>query len=104
MDMMKFQIIQSSPQLILSVKACAMQSSGTETLKGSKGILHGLEKFHHFCFAKEVYVIIDHKPLVAMVSKDVATLSWQLQYIILCIHQYSMHIMYKPGAELCIVD
>ena len=26
------------------------------------GILHGLEKFYHYCFAKEVYVITDHKP------------------------------------------
>ena len=25
------------------------------------GILHGIEKFHHNCFAKEIYVITDHK-------------------------------------------
>ena len=35
------------------------------------GILHGLEKFHHCCIAKGVYVKTDYKPLVAMVSKDV---------------------------------
>ena len=28
------------------------------------GILHGLKKFHHYCFAREVYVITNHKPLV----------------------------------------
>ena len=27
------------------------------------GILHGLEKFHHYCFAKEVNIIKDHKPI-----------------------------------------
>ena len=64
------------------------------------GILHRLKKFDHYCFAKEVYVITDHKPLVAMVSKDVATLSQWLQCIILHIYQYSMHILYKPGPEL----
>ena len=26
------------------------------------GILHGLEKFHHYCFVRDVYVITDHKP------------------------------------------
>ena len=39
------------------------------------GILHGLKKCHHYCFARNVYVITDHKPLVAISQKDVATLS-----------------------------
>ena len=39
------------------------------------GILHGFEKFHHYCFGREVLVITEHKPLVAMFKKDVATLS-----------------------------
>ena len=38
-------------------------------------ILHGLEKFHHYCFGREVLVITDHKPLVSIFKKDVATLS-----------------------------
>ena len=33
------------------------------------GILHGLEKFHHYCFGREVLVITDHKPLIAMFKK-----------------------------------
>ena len=39
------------------------------------GILHGLKKFHRCCFVREVYVITDHKPLVSIFEKDVATLS-----------------------------
>ena len=39
------------------------------------GILHGLETFHHYCFAREVHIITYHKPLVAILKKDVATLS-----------------------------
>ena len=39
------------------------------------GILHGLENFYHYYFAKEVHVITDHKPLVAMITKEVATFS-----------------------------
>ena len=39
------------------------------------GILHGLEKFHHYCFVRDVYVITAHKPLVALFTKGVATLS-----------------------------
>ena len=39
------------------------------------GILHGLKKFHHYCFAREVSIIINHKPLVAIFKKDVTTWS-----------------------------
>ena len=48
-------------------------------------ILHGLENFHHYCFAHEVHVITDHKQLVAIM--DVEMLSQHLQHIILYIHQ-----------------
>ena len=38
------------------------------------GILHGLAKFHYICFDREVLVITDHKLLVSIFKKDVATL------------------------------
>ena len=59
-------------------------------------ILHGLEKFHHYCFGREVLVITDHKPLVSIFKKDVATLSQQIQHVLLKIHQYRVQIIYKP--------
>ena len=68
------------------------------------GILHGLKKFHHYCFASEVHVITDHKSLVSIFKKDVATLSQCIQHILLKIHQYRVQILYKPGPEIFIVD
>ena len=68
------------------------------------GILHGLEKFHHYCFGREVLVITDHKPLVYMFKKDVATLSQCIQHILLKIHQYRVQIIYKRGTEIFIAD
>ena len=47
------------------------------------GILHGLKKFHHYCFAREVHIITDHKPLVAIFKKDVPMLSQSIQHILL---------------------
>ena len=38
------------------------------------GIVHGLEKFHHYCFSREVLIITNHKLLVSMFKKDAATL------------------------------
>ena len=39
------------------------------------GTLHGLRKFHHYCIAREVSIITNHKPLVAISKKDIVTLS-----------------------------
>ena len=68
------------------------------------GILHSLEKFHHYCFGREVIVITDHKPLVAILKKDVATLSQCMQCILLKIHQYRVQIIYRPGPKIFIAD
>ena len=46
-----------------------MQSICLATLKEALCILHGLEKCHHHCFAREVSKIMDHKPLVAIFKK-----------------------------------
>ena len=68
------------------------------------GILHGLEKFHNYCFGREVLVITDHRLLVSIFKKDVATLSQQIQHILLKIHQYRVQIIYKPGPDIFIAD
>ena len=68
------------------------------------GILHDLKKFHHYCSAKEVSIISNHKPLAAIFKKNVATLSQQIQCILLRIHQYQVRIIYKPGLELFIAN
>ena len=47
------------------------------------GILHDLEKFHHYCSGREVLFITDHKPLVSMFKIDIATLSQFIQGILL---------------------
>ena len=36
-------------------------------------ILYRLMKFHHYCFVREVSIITDHKPLVAIFKKDAVT-------------------------------
>ena len=68
------------------------------------GTLFGLQKLNHYYFVKEIYTVTDHKPLLTIVSKDVATLSQQLQCIMLHIHQYIVYILYKPDPDLYIVD
>ena len=79
---------------------CRYSNKERETL----GIIQGLKKIHHYCFAREVLIITDHNPLVAIFKKDVATLSQCIQCILLQIHQYKVQIIYKLGPKIFIVD
>ena len=76
----------------------------SNTEREALGILHGLEKFHHYCFTREVHIIINHKPLVSIFKKDVAILSQCIQQILLKIHYYTIQILYKLGPEIFIAD
>ena len=68
------------------------------------GILHGLEKFHHYYFAREVLIITEHRPLIAIFKKDMAMLSQCIQCILTKIHQYRVQIIYKPGLKIFNAD
>ena len=65
-------------------------TSAEQTHSNSKrealGILHGLERLHHYCFVREAYIITDHNPLIAIFKK--ATLLQRIQCILLRIHQF----------------
>ena len=103
-DTMKCQTMQCSRQLLLPAKAYLAEWWYSKIEREGLGIPHGVEKFYHYCFAHEVHVITEHKPLVAIMCKDVATLSQQLQHIIPHIHQCRVCILYKPGHKLFITD
>ena len=72
--------------------------------KKTLGILCGIKKFHHYCLVREVSIIKYHKPLVAILKKDTATLLLQLQWILLRLHQCRVRIIYKPGQDLFTAD
>ena len=57
----------------------SMQWQYSNVERKALGILHGLKKLQHYSFARKVHIITDHKPLVAIFSKDVATLALQLK-------------------------
>ena len=88
------------PSKSLTVAECRYSNIKHEAC----GILCGLEKFHHYCFSREVLIITDHKPLISMFKKDIATLSQHIQCILLKIHQYRVKIIYKPSPKIFIAD
>ena len=98
-------------QISLQIGATQLYNVCRRTIQKGTGrtirttdILHGLEKFHHYCITLEVSMIMDHKPSVAILKKGAASLSQRKQRILLNIHQYNIRILYKPGPQLFIVD
>ena len=68
------------------------------------GILHGMEKFHHYCFGREVLIITDHKLLVSIYKQDVATLS-QCAYSTYCLKFINTGSrLYTTGPKIFIAD
>ena len=59
-----------------SMKSAETQYSNIEEV--ALGILHGLEKFHHYYFTHEVSRIKDHKLLMSVFKRDVASLPQRL--------------------------
>ena len=87
---MRHQTRASSDPSHVPAKACQAWKEGTATKKERRGTRYTTwsQKFHHYCFAREVSIITDHKPQVAIIKKDITTLTQKIQCILLRIHQY----------------
>ena len=68
------------------------------------GVLHSLEKFHHYCYGCVVHVITDHRPLLSLMHKDVSNVSPRLQRLLLQIYRYHVVMHYRPGKEMHLAD
>ena len=79
-----FQKMSLHAQLHLPAKDYHVQSGNTAM--GSPWNTTLSRKISPSLFAKEVCVITDHKPFVAMISEGVAMLFQWLQHIMLCIY------------------
>ena len=96
-----YQTTQHSAQLLSPAKTYRVAEWCYSTIEcEALGILHGLDKFYHYCFAGEVCIMTDYKPLAAISKKDVAMLSQLLQCIMLQIHQYLVTNIYKADPDL----
>jgi hypothetical protein len=67
-------------------------------------VTYGLEKFHHYTFGRELEVITDHKPLVAITSKPLSNAPRRLQNLLLRAQKYTYTLSWKPGKDIPLAD
>ena len=67
-------------------------------------VVYGLEKFHHYTYAREVEVVTDHKPLVAIWKKPLSKAPRRLQNLLLRARNYQFEIIYRRGSDIPTAD
>ncbi|PIK48458.1 hypothetical protein BSL78_14706 [Apostichopus japonicus] len=64
----------------------------------------GLERNHQYAYGRRITLWTDHKPLVAIANKPLASAPKRLQRLLLRLFQYDIEIRYKPGKEMYLAD
>ena len=64
----------------------------------------GLEHNHQYVYGRKVILYTDHKPLVSISSKPLASAPKRLQRLLLRLPQYDAEIRYRPGREMYLAD
>ena len=64
----------------------------------------GVEHHHTYIYGREITLWTDHKPLVSITSKPLASAPKRLQRLLLRLQSYDVKICYKPGKEMVLAD
>lgn len=68
-------------------------------------ILAACHKFHHYIYGRNMIVQTDHKPLVAIIDKNLHEInSVRLQRIRIKLLKYRLKLVYVPGKEMHVAD
>ena len=64
----------------------------------------GLQHFHQYVYGQTVLIESDHKPLLGILQKPIASCSPRIQRMWLLMQIYDFQLFYKPGKDLHVAD
>ena len=67
-------------------------------------VTYGLEKKFHYTFDRQVFVVTDHKPLVAISNKPLSKVPNRLQKLILKAQRYTCDLSWSPDTDIPLAD
>lgn len=67
-------------------------------------VYYGLTRFVQYVYGQTVVAESDHKPLVGLLDKPIASCSPRIQRLRLQLQRFDFKLIYKPGKELYIAD
>ena len=72
--------------------------------KEQLAVCFALNRFHTYAYGRRVRVETDHRPLVAIKQKSLATAPKRLQRMLLQIQKYDIDLVYRRGTEVVVAD
>ena len=67
-------------------------------------VIYSMEKFHTYVYLKKITVITDHKPLITINKKSLASCPRRLMRMFLRLQNYDFDLIYQPGSTLVVAD
>ena len=67
-------------------------------------IVFGMQRFHTYLYGREFNVITDHRPLVMIANKPIASAPPRLQRMLIQLHGYNFTMTYRPGSQNQLAD
>ena len=95
---------EGRPVAYASRTLTAMESRYSQIEKEMLAAVYGLEKFHHYTYARDVEVITDHKPLESIAKKPLCMAPIRLQNMLMRAKNYQCDIRYKPDTQIQMAD
>ncbi len=69
------------------------------------GLVYGVERFHSYVYGLPTFVAeTDHKPLIAIIKKNLNQMSPRIQRLMMRLQRYNMELIYTQGKYIVLAD
>ena len=98
-------IKQNNKPIAFASKALTKTQAGYSNIeREALGLVHGVQRYHHYLYAKKFVALTDHKPLVDIWKKPLTSAPPRLQRLFLRLQGYDMDLQYCKGADMTLSD
>ena len=95
---------EGQPVAFFSTSLTETQTRYCQIEKELLAVQFGLLRFKQYVYGQKVLVESDHKPLIGLLDKPIASCSPRIQRMRLHLQQFDFRLTYKPGKDLFIAD
>lgn len=67
-------------------------------------VVYACERFHQYTFGQQVTVLTDHRPLEAIMKKELGKCPKRLQNMLMRLQVYNVILLYQPGKKMLLAD
>lgn len=67
-------------------------------------VVYACERFHQYTFGQQVTVLSDHRPLEAIMKKELGKCPKRLQNMLMWLQRYNATVLYHPGKMMFLAD